>query len=227
MKLGPFRLNLSKHGVGYSVGVPGARMTVRGDGRLTQTVGIPGTGISHRQTLSGGSARTVAARSVPYHPGRPLRAPMEAGGCLLVVAVPIALLFVTGAIASSVREGEGGLVAGLILVIGLATIVSPFVVYAWLKSKGEAAYRAAEEAYIQMILSTYGEEVARLLVIGDPWQGATQEMASVMFGPPADVSTHVYKTKTKHTWKYAPLDARRYAMRLEFENGVCVGWQIA
>ena len=41
---------------------------------------------------------------------------------------------------------------------------------------------------------------------------------------PNDVSTKVHKTKTSDTWKYVPLDAKeRYALRIEFENGVCVG----
>jgi hypothetical protein len=52
-------------------------------------------------------------------------------------------------------------------------------------------------------------------------------MVHIMYGAPADVSQHVHKTKTSETWKYVPIAANRYALRIEFENGVCVGWQTA
>lgn len=46
-KIGPFRLNFSKKGVGWSVGAGGVRYTHRADGRRTVTSTIRGTGISH------------------------------------------------------------------------------------------------------------------------------------------------------------------------------------
>jgi hypothetical protein len=53
-KVGPFRFNLTKRGVGASVGIPGARYSVHSTGRTTKTVGIPGTGVYWReQTLRG------------------------------------------------------------------------------------------------------------------------------------------------------------------------------
>lgn len=42
-----FRINVSKSGIGYSFGVPGARITHSANGRVTTTVGLPGTGISY------------------------------------------------------------------------------------------------------------------------------------------------------------------------------------
>lgn len=41
---GPFRINLSKRGVGFSVGVRGFRIGRSATGRNTMRVGIPGTG---------------------------------------------------------------------------------------------------------------------------------------------------------------------------------------
>ena len=52
-------------------------------------------------------------------------------------------------------------------------------------------------------------------------------MINIMFGPPVDVSTHVLKTKTKETWKYIQIAKNRYNAKIQFENGVCVGWEIA
>ena len=44
---GPFRTTISKSGISTSVGVKGARITKRADGKTQTTVSIPGTGISH------------------------------------------------------------------------------------------------------------------------------------------------------------------------------------
>jgi hypothetical protein len=45
------RLNLSKSGVSTSVGVRGAHVTL-GHGKVRETVGIPGTGLSYTETQS-------------------------------------------------------------------------------------------------------------------------------------------------------------------------------
>ncbi|GAA1867044.1 hypothetical protein GCM10009736_38140 [Actinomadura bangladeshensis] len=49
--MGPFRINLSKKGVGHSVGARGARYTRSADGRRQITFRIPGTGLSWRRSL--------------------------------------------------------------------------------------------------------------------------------------------------------------------------------
>lgn len=46
-KAGPFRLNYSSKGVGWSVGAGGIRYTHRADGRRTVTSTIKGTGLSY------------------------------------------------------------------------------------------------------------------------------------------------------------------------------------
>ena len=50
VKVGPFRVNLSNRGVGYSVGVRGIRTGVSASGRSYTTVSLPGTGLSYRTT---------------------------------------------------------------------------------------------------------------------------------------------------------------------------------
>jgi|GEM_PF-3049459 len=47
---GPFRLNLSKTGIGWSAGIPGFRWTARADGKRQTTWNIPGSGISYVKT---------------------------------------------------------------------------------------------------------------------------------------------------------------------------------
>lgn len=51
IRMGPFRINLSKKGVGHSVGARGARYTRSADGRRQVTFRIPGTGLSWLRSL--------------------------------------------------------------------------------------------------------------------------------------------------------------------------------
>jgi tetratricopeptide (TPR) repeat protein len=60
------RLNVSKRGVGYSVGTRGYRVSHSASGRVTRTVSIPGTGISHRSTIRSGSSRGGSRPSARY-----------------------------------------------------------------------------------------------------------------------------------------------------------------
>ena len=61
-KLGPMRLNVSKKGLGASVGVPGARIGI-GPRGTRLNVGLPGTGLGWEQRLSAGSG-TASSRGV-------------------------------------------------------------------------------------------------------------------------------------------------------------------
>lgn len=45
------RINLSKTGIGASVGFKGFRLTKRADGKVHRTISLPGTGISFVDTL--------------------------------------------------------------------------------------------------------------------------------------------------------------------------------
>jgi len=62
IKMGPVRVNLSKSGVGYSVGGKGFRVTKRADGKVQTTASIPGTGISYVET-HGSVKRTEPKRA--------------------------------------------------------------------------------------------------------------------------------------------------------------------
>ena len=46
VNVGPLRVNASKSGLGWSVGIPGARYTKMANGRSRATASIPGTGLS-------------------------------------------------------------------------------------------------------------------------------------------------------------------------------------
>lgn len=57
---GPFRINVSKGGLSYSIGRRGAWLTF-GRGRVRETVGLPGTGLSwyQQRRLPARAARTA------------------------------------------------------------------------------------------------------------------------------------------------------------------------
>lgn len=46
-----FSLNLSKSGVGISIGPKGAKISVRPDGQIDGNVSLNGTGLSYRKAL--------------------------------------------------------------------------------------------------------------------------------------------------------------------------------
>lgn len=55
---GPVRFNLSKSGIGGSIGVKGARLTRTANGRTRSTLSIPGSGISYVTESSGKRKRS-------------------------------------------------------------------------------------------------------------------------------------------------------------------------
>lgn len=56
------------------------------------------------------------------------------------------------------------------------------------------------------------------------WQGQSQEQLLDSLGRPADIDQKVMKTKVKETWKYNPMGANRFGLRITIENSVVVGW---
>ena len=53
VNLGPFRVNLSKSGLGYSVGGRGCRVGTTARGKKYASFSIPGTGIGYRKSGAG------------------------------------------------------------------------------------------------------------------------------------------------------------------------------
>src|SRR5262245_63399998 len=57
------RLTLGKRGASMSFGIPGFRTSFHTSGRVTRTIGIPGTGISDVSRVGGGPGRSSRART--------------------------------------------------------------------------------------------------------------------------------------------------------------------
>lgn len=62
---GPFRITVSKSGVGYSAGTKGFRVTKKAGGGTRTTASIPGTGISYVKD-SGSGSRRASTSSISY-----------------------------------------------------------------------------------------------------------------------------------------------------------------
>lgn len=65
MNFGPFRLNFSKSGVGYSFGGKGFRVTKKAGGGTRTTASIPGTGISYVKDSTSGKKKSSKHTSPP------------------------------------------------------------------------------------------------------------------------------------------------------------------
>ncbi|MGH7135217.1 MAG: DUF4236 domain-containing protein [Pirellulales bacterium] len=72
---GPFRINVSRSGVGYSIGGKGFRTGVNARGRRYTSVSVPGTGL--RYSKSGGKGATGCLLAV-------VAVVSAIGACLLV-----------------------------------------------------------------------------------------------------------------------------------------------
>jgi hypothetical protein len=62
VNLGPFRVNLSKSGLGYSVGGRGFRVGTTARGKKYTSISIPGTGVGYRKS---GAGCLVLLASIP------------------------------------------------------------------------------------------------------------------------------------------------------------------
>lgn len=69
------RMTVSPRGVSTSFGVRGAHVTYGANGRMTRTIGLPGTGLSYSETLASGRPVARSSRSSSPRPTRPPSAP--------------------------------------------------------------------------------------------------------------------------------------------------------
>lgn len=81
---GPFRVNLSKSGIGYSVGTKGLRYTKKAGGGTRTTASIPGTGVSYVQESGSTRKRSTSNQRRSSH--RYLRQPQGIALSTVVLA---------------------------------------------------------------------------------------------------------------------------------------------
>lgn len=114
------RLNFSKSGIGTSFGVRGARYSISPTGRRTVSAGIPGTGLSWRQSASAARSRGGAEGGDSAYAAK--FADPQGVGCFPIgLAILGTLLFTSGIDARPVDAGI--VVAGLVIGIAGYSIV--------------------------------------------------------------------------------------------------------
>lgn len=117
IKIGPARVNLSKSGIGYSVGTKGLRFTKKAGGGTRTTASIPGTGISY--TKNSGNKKKNSSSSAKKSTIKTVSTPAT-------VSAPHKKSWFTAIISAIIAFGMagGGSLIALAIVIG---IISAFV----------------------------------------------------------------------------------------------------
>mgnify|MGYP003350230401 CR=1 FL=1 len=88
LRSGPLRFNLSRSGIGVSIGVPGFRVGLRPNGRAYRSMGIPGTGLYNTETIDvPRRGRRVPPPPMPPDLGAPpsFSQASRSAGCLSVL----------------------------------------------------------------------------------------------------------------------------------------------
>ena len=116
------RVNLSKKGVGASIGTKGARITKTANGRTRRTLSIPNTGISY-VSESGSKKKkknqTAAAAPSVEH-GEQVQEPKQCGGCVAVgfLVMGIAMIVLGALLAFALPPvGIAAIVIGIIEIV--------------------------------------------------------------------------------------------------------------
>ena len=196
-------------------------MGKRADGRVVRTVSIPGTGFVHRETIGGGRPATASR-------GQPGQVSPVVGCSFVVLSfVGVGVLFYGMALIDRVRPGPVAVILALAVALagGLWFIRAVDAARKKRAANARAAAAHAIETRVAELAATYGDDNAQRMLACEPWQGATGPMIRAMLGAPEHVMTKTLKTKTRETWCYDRLDARRFALKVVLENDVCVGWE--
>ena len=183
------RLNLSKSGVSFSAGRPGATINVGSRG-ASGTVGLPGTGLSYRAHHGGGrtaSGSIYGANQAPSH--RVLL------GCFGIMIGTIGLLLI---FAQVFGAGLVSLGIGTLMVVGYARLVQ----------KGEAAAAKLLEERRSDLTTRLGDAKCARLLAGEIWIGQSEDELKESLGDPVDVDEKVLKTKRREVWKYDQVGAK-------------------
>ena len=102
---------------------------------------------------------------------------------------------------------ELAIVIGLVLVLGIALVVSM-----------NAARRLS-------LMARYNDQKAVDMIMSKRiWEGMTSEQLIEAWGRPAEVDERVLKTKVAHVYKYGRTGRNAFRERVKLDDGVVVGW---
>ena len=130
-----------------------------------------------------------------------------------------------------------------ILILFVAVIAAFQFVYEWILNNKETALIAVlvifsliflfwykryrdDKKWISYLKDKYkDDEVVERILKGRFWQGQTAGQLRDSLGSPDDVDKKVLKTKIKETWKFDEVRKGQYALKINIEDGVVVGWE--
>jgi hypothetical protein len=101
----------------------------------------------------------------------------------------------------------------------LAVAVASFFLIGYLGARAKKARRSA-------LAARFGVTIADAILAEKVWQGATYEMMREAHGDPVEVRQKVLKSRTRETHCYGQTGKNRFKLRVHFEDGVVVGWDI-
>jgi hypothetical protein len=110
-----------------------------------------------------------------------------------------------------------GLVILLVIIVGLIYWISV------------ARRRREERLRLRraMLMDKYhSEDIVNKIMDKKIWQGMNAEQLEDSWGKPVSIDRMVYKFKTKQTWKYNSNGRNRFRSRVNFEDGLVVGWEL-
>lgn len=135
-KIGPFRVNVSKSGVGWSVGSKGVRYTQKANGGTRVTVNTPVKGVYATKDFSAKQTQRQTA---------PQQKPTDKPGCLTWIVFLIVAAVVVYFLIDFFKTGP--------LAIAIVLIAGAFVAYlaykVWKESKAESAQPDSESEEMQ------------------------------------------------------------------------------
>jgi len=164
IKLAPgLRLNLSKSGLGLSAGVRGARVSVNSHGRVTNTVGIPGSGLSYSTSHRIGTGSSSHPQSAP---APAMQRAVEVSSNPDVKLKGEFLIFIGGLVMfSALGVTQPSDAIGPLAIGGFIALIGYIRMTPWLKHRREVKYRALPKVQYQDSLSVWQSKVDALAAV--------------------------------------------------------------
>lgn len=190
IKVGPARINLSKSGVGYSVGTKGLRFTKKADGGTRTTASIPGTGISYVKDSSNANSasNTSGIQSNPADPGCSLPSGDNGSSGFMPTLTEVLLCVFLGWAGIHKfyqKKKKMGLVYlftfGLFCIGWWSDVIRMIMAYVGKKNIGDLPTTHKILSYVAAVLA--------VLVIGGCSSGSETDVAPTVPSEPAIVST--------------------------------------
>lgn len=109
VKIAPgVRLNVNKGSVGISAGVKGARVSANSNGRVTRSVGVPGTGLYDVKTVKSGKSSGIQQANSGGVAGSASAVPREKKSHFVLFWVLSVILVISGFYGLSDANYSGG-----------------------------------------------------------------------------------------------------------------------